>query len=148
MKKKSLVRLSASEREQLTGLIRKGKEAAYRRTHAQILLQVDEGQGGPALRDGQVADQLGVNERTVSRLRERCVTQGLEAALGRKKHGRTKPRVLDGDGEAKLVAMMCSQPPLGQARWTLRLLSQRLVELGIVEAISGETVRQVLKKRF
>ena len=81
MKKKYLVRLSASERAQLTGLIRKGKAAAYRRTHAQILLQVDEGQDGPALRDGQVADQLGVHERTVSRLRERCVTQGLEAAL-------------------------------------------------------------------
>ena len=91
-----------------------------------------------------MADQLGVHERTVSRLRERCVTQGLEAALGRKKHCRTKPRVLDGDP----VAMMCSKPPLGQARWTLRLLSQRLAKLGVVEAISGETVRQVLKKRF
>ena len=95
-----------------------------------------------------MADQLGVHERTVSRLRERCVTGGLEAALGRKKHGRTRPRVLDGDGEAKLVAMMCSQPPLGQTRWTLRLLSQRLAKLGVVEAISGETVRQVLKKRL
>ena len=114
-------------------MIRKGKGAAYRRTHVQILLQVEEGQGGPALRDGQVADQLGVHERTVSRLRERCVTQGLEAALGRKKHCRTKPRVLDGDP----VAMMCSKPPLGQARgqarWTLRLLSQRLAKLGVVE---------------
>ena len=100
MKKKYLVRLSARERAPLTGLIRKEKAAAYRRSHAQILLQVDEGQSGPALRDGQVADQLGVHEHTVSRRRERWVTQGLEAALERQKHSRTKPRVLDGDGEA------------------------------------------------
>ena len=148
MKKKYLVRLSAEERVQLSSLVRKGKAAAYRRTHAQILLLVDEGESGPGLRDSEAAGQLGVNERTVSRLRERCVTQGLEAALERQKHSRTKPRALDGDGEAQLVALMCSEPPAGQSRWTLRLLGGRLVELGVVDAISGETVRQVLKKRL
>ena len=96
----------------------------------------------------EVAEQIGVNERTVSRLRERCVEQGLEAGLERQKHVRTKPRRLDGDGEAQLVALMCSEPPSGQSRWTLKLLGNQLVELGVVEAISQETVRRVLKKRL
>ena len=148
MKKKYLVRLSKEERQRLTDLVRKGRAAAYRRLHAQILLGVDEGPHGPSLRDAEVADRLGVNERTVSRLRQRCVQQGLEAGLERQKRSREKRRVLDGDGEAQLVALMCTEPPPGQSRWTLKLLGHRLVELGVVESISHETVRQVLKKHF
>ena len=146
MKKKYLVRLSQEERQRLTDIVRKGRAAAYRRMHAQVLLLVDEGAHGPSLRDLEVAGRIEVNERTVARLRQRCVEQGLEAALGRQKRSREKSRVLDGDGEAQLVALMCGEPPPGQSRWTLHVLGKRLVELGIVESISHETVRQVVKK--
>ena len=148
MKKKYIVRLSGEERQRLRDLVRKVKAAAYRRTHAQILLLADEGGHGPRLRDAEVADRVGVNERTVSRLRQRCVEQGLDAALERQARVREKSRVLDGEGEAQLVALMCSEPPPGRSRWTLHLLGNRLVELGFVDSISHETVRQVLKKHF
>lgn len=146
MKKKYIVRLTLNERQALEDLVHKGKAAAYRRIHAQILLWADEGGHGPGLLDSEVADRVEVNERTVSRLRQRCVEEGLDAALERKPRVREKKRVLDGDGEAHLVALMCSEPPAGQSRWTLHLLGNRLVELGIVESISHETVRQLLKK--
>jgi len=81
-------------------------------------------------------------------LRQRCVEEGLDAALERKERLRNKTRSLDGDGEAQLVALMCGEPPPGQSRWTLHMLSEHLVELGVVESISHETVRQVLKKRI
>jgi transposase len=148
MKRKYIVRLTVKERQALEDLVHKGKTAAYRRIHAQILLWADEGKHGPGLLDSEVADRVGVNERTVSRLRQRCVEEGLGAALERKPRVREKARVLDGDGEARLVALMCSEPPAGQSRWTLRLLGDRLVELGIVESISHEAVRQVLKKHL
>lgn len=148
MKKKYIIRLTAAERQALEDLVRKGKTAAYRRTHAQILLWADEGEQGPGLLDSEVADIVGVNERTVSRLRQRCVEESLDAALERKRRVREKPRVLDGDGEAHLVALMCSEPPPGQSRWTLHLLGNRLVELGIVDSISHESVRRVLKKHL
>ncbi len=148
MKKKYIIRLTQAERKQLEDLVYKGRVAAYRRTHAQILLWADEGNSGPGLLDSEVAKTVGVNERTVSRLRQRCVEEGLEAALERKARIRERSRVLDGDGEAHLVAMMCSEPPSGQSRWTLKLLSERLVEQEIVESISHESVRQVLKKHL
>jgi transposase len=148
MKKKYLVRLSAKERQDLTDLIRKGKVAAYRRTHAQILLLADEGEDGPGHQDKEVAERVGVNHRTVSRLRQRCVERGLDAALEREPRKRERSRVLDGDGEAQVIALMCGEPPAGQSRWTLNLLSHRVVELGIVESVSHETIRQVLKKHL
>jgi len=148
MKKKFIVRLSREERQALEELVYKGKAAAYRRTHAQILLCADEGKLGPGMLDSEVAECVGVNHRTVSRLRQRCVEEGLDAALERKERTRNKTRSLDGDGEAQLVALMCGEPPPGQSRWTLHMLSGHLVELGVVESISHETVRQVLKKRI
>ena len=148
MKKKYIIRLSAEQRRHLTDLIRKGKVAAYRRTHARILLFTDEGELGPRLPDKEAAERVGVNHRTVSRLRQRCVERGLEAALDREPRQRERARVLDGDGEAQVIALMCGEPPAGQSRWTLNLLSQRLVELGVVESISHETVRKVLKKHL
>lgn len=148
MKKKYIVRLSEEERQQLTNLVRKGKVAAYRRTHAQILLFADEGELGPGLRDIELAERVGVNHRTVSRLRQRCVERGLDAALEREPRKRERARALDGDAEAQLIALMCGEPPAGQSRWTLNLLCQRLVELGAVESVSHETVRKVLKKHF
>ena len=146
MKKKYIIRLSAEERQNLTDLVRKGKVAAYRRTHAQILLFTDEGELGPGLQDKEAAERVGVNHRTVSRLRQRCVESGLEAALDREPRCRERARVLDGDGEAQVIALMCGDPPAGQSRWTLNLLSERLVEMGVVESVSHETIRKVLKK--
>ena len=148
MKKKYVVRLSEEERQALETLVRKGKAAAHRRTHAQVLLWADEGEHGPGLIDSEVAHTVGVSEKTVWRLRQRCVEEGLEAALERKPRVREKQRVLDGDGEAHLVALMCSEPPPGQSRWTLHMLSDRLVQLGVVESISHESVRRVLKKHI
>ena len=148
MKKKYIIRLSEEERQYLTGLVRKGKVAAYRRTHAQILLLADEGEHGPNHRDKEVAERVGVNHRTVSKLRQRCVERGLDAALEREPRKRERSRVLDGDGEAQVIALMCGEPPAGQTRWTLNLLGSRIVELGVVESISHETIRQVLKKHL
>jgi transposase len=94
----------------------------------------------------EVSKSLGVSEKTVTRLRKRFVEEGLEAALLRKKHSRTKPRKMTGDQEAHLVALCCSAPPEGRSRWTLKLLSSRLVQLEIIENISPATVGRVLKK--
>ena len=106
MKKKYIIRLTNTERQELRDLMRKG--------HAQILLLADEGDHDPGLRDAKIAEQIGVNERTVSRLRLRCVEQWLDAALERQPRKRERSRVLDGDGEAQLVALMCGEPPPGQ----------------------------------
>ena len=148
MKKKYIVNLSAQERQDLTDLVRKGKAAAYRRTHAQIMLFADEGDQGPGYKDSEVAERAGVHHTTVSRLRERCVEQGLEAALERQANKRNKPFKLDGKGEAQWIALMCSEPPAGYAKWSLHLAANQWVSMGVVESISHETVRQVLKKRF
>ena len=146
MKKRYVVRLSAEEREQLQGLVNRGREAAYRRRHAQVLLLVDEGEHGQGLIDREVAERVGCTRRTVEQIRERCVCDGLQVALERRKRRRERSRVLDGAGEARLVSIACSEPPAGRSRWTLRMLGDRLVELEVVESISAEAVRQALKK--
>ncbi len=146
MGKKYIVRLSTEEREHLGGLINRGREAAYRRRHAQVLLLADEGEHGPRLVDRDIAEQVGCTCRTVEQIRERCVCEGLDAALERKRRSRERSRVLDGDGEARLVSLACTNPPEGQSRWTLRMLGEQLVELDVVESISTETVRKTLKK--
>jgi transposase len=145
MNKKYIVRLSDAERAQLTALIRKGKAAAYKIRHAHILLKADA--AGPAWTDARIAESFSVSVNTVLGVRQRFVEQGLEAALNRKPQAQPSraPR-LDGEGEARLIALRCSTPPDGHARWTLRLLADQAVALEIVEAISHETVRQVLKK--
>ena len=144
--KKYRVRLSAGEQEELRGLVSRGRAAAYKQTHARILLLVDESQEGGAMRDEEIARVLKVGSATVERVRRRCVEEGVEAALGRRQQVNRRPRKLDGDGEARLVAMACSQPPDGRAAWTLQLLADGLVESEIVDSISTETVRQTLKK--
>jgi hypothetical protein len=143
--KKYVVRLKKAEREQLGGLVSKGKAAARKIVHAQILLKVDA--SGPCLTDEEVAETLGVHENTVRAVRERFVMEGLDSALERKKRATppTEPK-LDGAAQARLTAIACSEPPAGRARWTLQLLGDQLVELKIVESISRETVRQALKK--
>ncbi len=143
---KYVVRLSWDERSQLESLVKTGKAAAHKRTHAQILLLADVGEGRAGWTDKRVAEACLVSERTVSRVRQRLVEQGLEAALARAPRGGHRKRKLDGDGEARLVALCCGQPPEGRNRWTLQLLADDLVRLSVVESISPECVRQTLKK--
>jgi hypothetical protein len=145
--KKYIVTLTEDERLSLSALVSSGKAAAKRITHARILLKADAADGGPAWRDVDIALALDVSVCTVERVRERFVEQGLEAALSRKPQDRlSRLPVFDGDAEARLIALACSQPPEGRARWTLRLLADRLVELDVVEAVSHETVRRTLQK--
>ena len=146
MKKRFVVKLTLDERSRLEGMIKRGREAAYRRRHAEVLLLVDEGEHGPKLVDRVVAERTGFSRRTVEQLRERCVTEGLDSALERKRRVRERSQRLDGEGEARLISLACSDAPKGHARWTLHLLSDKLVELEVVESISHECVRQVLKK--
>jgi transposase len=147
MNKRYVVRLTRKEREELSRLTRVGKGAAYRLLWARILLKADQGEEGPGLSDGEIAQALETTARTVERLRQRFVEEGLEAALSRKKR-ETPPRppLLDGKAEAHLIAIGCSEPPRGHGRWTVRLLADKLVELEVVEAVSRETVRRALKK--
>lgn len=146
MPKKYIVRLSSDERQDLENLVKKGKAAAYKRLHAQILLQADVSEAGPGWTDRQIEAAFPITLRTIERLRKRLVEDGLEAALNRAKRSRVKSKKLDGEQEAYLVALACSQAPEGHARWSLRLLADKLVELNYVDTISHETVRQALKK--
>ena len=145
--KRYKVTLDAEERQALHELIAAGRAAARKLTHARILLKADAAEGGPAWPDGQIAEAIEVSVATVERVRQRFVEQGLDSALDRK--GRERPArepKLDGRAEARLIALACSAPPEGRAVWTMQLLADRLVELEVVDAISDETVRLVLKK--
>ena len=145
--KRYVVRLEAEERAQLQQMVSVGKGAARKLTHARMLLLADQSESGPGWTDERIAEGLGVTSRSLERIRKRFVEEGLESALARKKQCRpSRERLLDGAKEARLIALCCSQPPEGRRRWTLRLLSDRLVELDVVESISYETVRQTLKK--
>jgi transposase len=147
MKKVFIVRLSETERSELDALVRKGKASALTITRARILLKADQGKEGEAQTDAQVADALSVAAKTVFNVRRRWVEKGQEAALCRKKQDcPSRSRKLDGVAEAKLVATCCGPAPQGQARWTLRMLAGKLVELQIVDSICPETVRSTLKK--
>jgi len=145
MNKKYIVRLTAEERKELEILVKKGKTQAYRIKHANILLAVDA--DGPNLSDEDSAQIFGCHQNTVRNVRQRFVEQGIEVALERKKRDKP-PRELkiDGEKEAQLIAIACSEPPAGRAKWTLKMLAERLVELDIVDTISDQTVRRTLKK--
>ena len=143
--KKYIVELSVEERGQLQELVAKGKVAGYKIRHAQMLLKADQGAQGPGWQDGQIAEAFGGHVSTVERLRKRLVEEGLEAALERRKRHNYR-RKLDGEGEAHLIALACSEAPQGHSRWSLRLLADRLVQLGVVESISHMTVSRTLKK--
>ena len=140
------VTLTQEERAGLGRLIASGKGAARRLKNARILLKADQSEDGPGWSDERIAEAIECSSKTVVRLRERFVEQGLDAALDRKPTSRTYLRKLDGAAEAHLIAIACSSPPEGHARWTLRLLADRVVAAGIVEDLSHETVRRVLKK--
>jgi hypothetical protein len=145
--KRYKVNLFAEERDALQRLVDTGKVAAFKRRRAQILLKADQGPQGPAWTDEQICDAFDVSQLTVSRTRQAFVLEGVEAALQRKT--REQPpvaRKLDGDGEAQLIALACSKPPEGYAKWTMQLYADKLVELQVVKSISDETVRRTLKK--
>jgi transposase len=146
MKKKYIVTLTREERETLQALVSRGKGAARKLTHARILLKADASEGGPNWEDAAIAEGLEVGRATVERVRKTFVEESLEAALERRRPRREYRRKLDGDGEAHLIALACSQAPEGRSRWTLRLLAQRLVVFEGGGPISYETVRRVLKK--
>ena len=142
---KYVVRLTEEEREQLSKLVKTGKVAA-KRCRAQVLLKADGGPEGSGLTDQEVSRALGGSVGLVHSARQAYVEQGLTAALERKPACRHRPRKLDGAQEAQLVALTCSPAPAGHARWTLRLLASKLVELQVVDSISKDAVRNVLKK--
>ena len=145
--KKYLVTLTPDERDHLDDLLQKGKASALVLTRARILLKADQADGGPALDDAAIADDLAVGLRTISRVRERFVERGFEDCLRRKTQDKpSRVRTLDGVAEAKLIALACSDPPDERAAWTMQLLADKLVELEVVGSISDETVRLALKK--
>ena len=145
--KKYLVTLTPDERDHLDDLLRRGKASALVLARARILLRADQADGGPALDDAAIAEDLEVGLRTVSRGRERFVERGFEDCLRRKAQDKpSRERTLDGAAEAKLIALACSVPPAARAAWTMQLLADKLVELKVVDAVSDETVRRALKK--
>ncbi len=145
--KRYVVQLTDDERNFLIQLIGSKGVAAQKRTRAQILLKADAGAQGPGWIDRRVAEAFDVTSRTVENVRRRLVEEGIEATVSRKPQCRpSRQRLLDGEKEAKLVAICCSQVPAGRTRWTLTMLADELVRLEIVEDISHETVRKVLKK--
>jgi hypothetical protein len=145
--KKYLVTLTPDERAQLNGLLSSGRRSARTLTRARILLQADQTDGSPAWDDGRIVDALGCGRRTVERIRERFVTEGLDAALTHRPQDKpSRERVLDGAAEARLIAVACSEPPDSRAAWTLELLADKLVELAVVGSVSRATVHRVLKK--
>ena len=145
--KKYVVRLSGEERAQLEGLINKGKGPAQRLLKARILLKADVSERGEGWSDGRIIEALDTSASMVYRVRRQLIEEGVEAVLSRKQ--RATPavaRIFDGEKEAKLITLACSKPPKGRARWTLRLLEEKVVELNIIERASNSTIGRVLKK--
>ena len=145
--KKYVVRLNAGEREHLQALIRKGKSPAKRLLKARILLKADVSEAGEGWSDSWIIQALDTSASMIYRVRKQLVEEGFEAVLSRKRR-MTPPvaAIFDGEKEAKLIALACSEPPKGRARWTLRLLESKVVELGIVERASDSTIGRTLKK--
>ncbi len=153
MRKVYRVELSQQDREQLKDLVRRGKlekgkrPSALKLTRARLLLKADQAEGGPAYTDAAIAEALDVSPKTVFNIRQKWVELGLEQTLERRpqKTPSRQPK-LDGKAEAKLIACSCGPAPEGRNKWTLQLLSDKVVELGLVDSICRETVRQTLKK--
>src|SRR6266568_35260 len=145
--KKYVVRLSGEERRQLETLVRKGKGPARRLLKARILLKADVSERGPGWSDSRIIAALDTTASMVYRVRKQLVEEGFEAVLSRKQRTTPAvPRIFDGEKEARLIALACSKPPKGRARWTLRLLENKVVELNIVDRASDSTIGRALKK--
>jgi len=140
------VTLTEEEREELTAITSKGRGNARRITRARLLLLADEKRSDGGWKDADITQALGVSQRTVERVREKCVELGVEAALNHTRPRQKKDKILDGAAEARLVQIACSQTPDGREHWTLQMLADKLIELEIVKTVSYETVRTTLKK--
>ncbi len=145
-KKKYIVSLTVSERKFLEQLTKKGKIAAYKMNHARILLKADINQKEGGWTDRQIGESLDIGHATIERVRQRFVEEGLESALNRRKQQKRRSKIIDGEKEAYLIAIACSETPCGKSNWTLQMLADRMVELNYVEQVSTETIRQTLKK--
>jgi transposase len=135
------INLTEEERQSLTEITKTGRHAAHKILHAKILLKADEG-----LKDETISEHLNVHISTIERTRKRCAFEGVEATLNPRPQPKREPKI-DGEVEARLIQLACSQPPEGRQRWTLRLLSEKLVELEVIDSISYECVRQRLEKK-
>ena len=145
MQKKYIVRLTDEERKVLREVVKKLKGTSQKVRRAQVLLKADA--DGPNWTDKKIAEALSCRTKTVENIRQRLVTEGFEIALnGKKRETPPRQRVLDGEQEAKVIALRLGEPPKGFANWSLRLLADQVVELGIVESVSHETLRKTLKK--
>lgn len=144
--KKYIVSLTPEERYELEQWVNTGKAPAYKVNHARILLKADTQQRGGGWQDAAISQALDLSVATIERVRQRFVEQGLTAALERKQSSQRRAQTFDGEQEAHLIALTCSDPPPGRNRWSLRLLAEQMVCLEYVEAVSHETVRQTLKK--
>jgi hypothetical protein len=140
------VTLAEEERETLRKLVKNGRTAGYRIRHAQILLALDETPANESRTDRAIADAYGSNIRSIGNLRKRFVEEGFEAALERKKRDRPPVIKIDGEAEARIIALTCSEPPAGRSRWTLQLLADTVVAMGILDSISDNGIRNLLKK--
>lgn len=145
--KKYIVRLTLEERDRLEAMIGKGKHPATQILKARILLKADVSEAGEGWSDSRIVEALDTSTSTVERTRQRLVEGGVDAALIRRHSANSaRARVFDGMAEAKLIALACSEPPKGRSRWTLRLLEDKVVELGIVTRASDNTIGRTLKK--
>ena len=145
--KKYVVLLSGEERERLEALLRKGKSPARRQLKARILLKADVSESGEGWSDSRIIKALETSASMIYRVRKQLVEEGFEAVLSRKRRATPPvPKIFDGEKEAKLIALACSKPPKGRVRWTLRLLENKVVELGIVDRASDSTIGRTLKK--
>ena len=140
------VTLTSEEREELTELVNKGKGLAGKLKRARILLLADETQEKGGWKDADIAQALQTSLRTVERTRQKCVEEGTNVAINHRRPTRTRSKVLDGAAEARLTQIACSPAPEGSESWTMQLLADKLIELGVVETVSRETVRTTLKK--
>ena len=143
---KYVVELTAQERSQLKKIVQADRMAAYRRRHAQMLMAADRGPGGPSMKDVDMAAAFGCTTKTTERLRRRCVEQGVDAALEHGNRGSYRVKALDGEAEAHVIALACGEPPAGRNRWTLKLLADQAVALGITESCSKSSLHRTLKK--
>ena len=147
--KKYVVRLSADEREQLVSLIRAGRRSAQLLTKARILLKADVSASGEGWSDSRIAEALDTSIANIERTRRQLVEEGFESVLTRKYNPNSaRPRIFDGAAEAKLIALTCGPAPEGHAKWSLRLLEEKVVELSIVQRASDNTIGRTLKKTF
>lgn len=144
--KKFIIKLTEEERTKLQNILSKGKAAAKKHKVAKVLMLADAATNGPSHTDEEIQEMTGTSLKTIGRIRKTFVEEGFDAPFTRKPYPPSSDLIFGGDEEAKLIALCCSKPPVGYARWSLRLLADKAVELKIVEETSHETVRRTLKK--